>query len=699
MELYNPIGGNPIQNPHSHFNFPSGAKISFHHMEHEKNRYDWQGSQIPHICCKVDTNIVMADGKLKQAGKLVKGDKLKTLNGEGTVTFIGSPRKAECVSCIDGKGNEQIQTKDHKILTRSGWVSYDDIVCEPHQHHDMERPSQHHSSCISSLLFYKKLLSLPQYLLRSFYRFLHILRFWKLQQDHQPLSVISSYMGQQGLGICFESSVCDTLALLPRALGRHLRELLKPFFLLSEGCSFFFVQSGAAANGLLVSSQQDYPKNYSSCLRPYGEPTVYDSNNNQGHVLQLNGVVIQNRIDSLSCETGTIHKDIHYGLQYEHPYKHEAQIAEEGVCFSSVTMSPCGIHDVIDITVSPQCHYITQSGIINKNCFDEITHFTWKQFNYMLSRLRSGSGVKGTVKATCNPDPDHWIRSWIDWWIGEDGLAIPERSGVIRWFIVEGDEILWGDTAKELTEKYPHAIPKSFTFIRSSVFDNKILLEQDPGYLANLHALTRVEKARLLEGNWNIRATAGSYFKRGEFEIVDSVPANTNRVRAWDLAATKRKETAQDKERKSDDPDWTAGCLMSEHNGIYYIEDIQRFREEAPKVEGMIKNIASSDPRYTKVRLPQDPGQAGKAQAKSYIQALAGYDVVTYPVTGDKEHRATPLAAQVQAGNVKLVKGKWNEAFLIELENFPDGIHDDQVDAASDAFDELTNKKRIAGTW
>lgn len=331
--------------------------------------------------------------------------------------------------------------------------------------------------------------------------------------------------------------------------------------------------------------------------------------------------------------------------------------------------------------------------------YDEITHFTWTQFNYMFSRLRSMSGVKGRIKATCNPDPDHWLRGFIDWWIGEDGLAIAERSGVVRYVVVVGDEIIWGDTKEELLKKYPKLIPKSCTFIRSSVEDNKILLESDPAYLSNLHALTRVEKARLLHGNWDVRATAGSYFKRGEFEIVDAAPASARKVRAWDLAATKRKETAKDRERKSHDPDWTAGVLMSEHNGIYYVEHVEKFREEAPKVEWLVKNTADQDGDRVKIRIPQDPGQAGKAQAKGYIRTLAGYTVTTLPVSGDKEHRANPFASQVQAGNVRLVKGKWNDAFLTELENFPDGIHDDQVDAAADAFDELTSNNRRAGAW
>src|SRR6056297_1192112 len=111
--------------------------------------------------------------------------------------------------------------------------------------------------------------------------------------------------------------------------------------------------------------------------------------------------------------------------------------------------------------------------------FDELTHFTWRQFSYMLSRNRSVSGVKGQIRATLNPDPDHWARRFIDWWIDDNGFAIPERSGVVRHFIVQGDDTVWGDSREELEEKYPGSLPKSFTFIKSSLTDNKILMEAD----------------------------------------------------------------------------------------------------------------------------------------------------------------------------------------------------------------------------
>lgn len=315
--------------------------------------------------------------------------------------------------------------------------------------------------------------------------------------------------------------------------------------------------------------------------------------------------------------------------------------------------------------------------------FDEITHFTWKQFVYMLSRNRSTSGAKSRMRGTCNPDPDSWVRRFIDWWIDDEGFAILERSGVVRYFVIEGDDVIWADTEEELTDDNPKRRPKSFTFIRSSIEDNKILLESDPDYLANLQALTRVERAQLMDGNWNIRPSAGSYFRRSDFEVVGSAPSGGSIVRAWDQAGTEAK-------KDSDDPDWTVGFMMKKcPDGTYYCMGMERFRVDASKVDQKIKNTASQDGVNVKIRLAQDPGQAGKSQARAQTKMLSGYTVTAKPVTGDKETRAKPFSSQVEAGNVKVVRGDWNEAFFNELEAFPLAAHDDIVDAASDAFDDL----------
>lgn len=328
--------------------------------------------------------------------------------------------------------------------------------------------------------------------------------------------------------------------------------------------------------------------------------------------------------------------------------------------------------------------YDWQGSQIPLICFDEITHFTWKQVSYMFSRNRSTSGAKARIRGTCNPDPDHWIRGFIDWWIGKDGYAIPERSGVIRYFIINGDDITWADSEKELLNNHPGCLPKSFTFIKSSLDDNKILVDADPSYRANLEAMNRVEREQLLGGNWNIRPSAGMYFRRSYFEIVDAVPAGGDTVRAWDQAATK--PTAE-----NPDPDWTVGLKMNKVEGIYYIEHVERFRDSPGQVDQSIKNTAISDGKSVTVRLAQDPGQAGKSQASQQVKMLAGFNVKTKPVTGDKVTRAKPLSSQAEAGNVKLLRGPWNEAFITESEAFSDGAHEDQVDAAADAFDELTN--------
>jgi predicted phage terminase large subunit-like protein len=123
--------------------------------------------------------------------------------------------------------------------------------------------------------------------------------------------------------------------------------------------------------------------------------------------------------------------------------------------------------------------------------------------------------------------------------------------------------------------------------------------------------------------------------------------------------------------------------------------------EYAPAPEA--KNIVSFqdsyglfiDGKFVRGSIPQDPGQAGKAQSTYLIRQLAGYAYTASPETGDKETRAQPLAAQAEVGNVKLVQGPWVREFLDEISTFPVGKWKDQVDAASRAFNELVKNEPI----
>jgi predicted phage terminase large subunit-like protein len=326
--------------------------------------------------------------------------------------------------------------------------------------------------------------------------------------------------------------------------------------------------------------------------------------------------------------------------------------------------------------------------------FDELTHFSETQFFYLLSRNRSMCGVRPYIRATCNPDADSWVARLLAWWIDKDGFPIPERSGVIRWFIRINDALIWGDSREELIEKYGvpglsadddlQVKPKSFTFVPGKLSDNQALMKADPGYLANLKSLPLVEQARLLGGNWKIRAAAGLFFKREWVEIVDWVPANLDIVRAWDLAATEKVDT--------NDPDFTAGVKMGRDRvtGLTYVIHATQAQVSPLGVEQKIAAIAEGDGVGIRIRMPQDPAQAGKSQKSNFSrQVLPNYNVIFKTVKGDKVQRFGPFSAQCQAGNVKVLRGHWNEEYFSTLEAFPSEAHDDYADASSDAYSEL----------
>lgn len=329
--------------------------------------------------------------------------------------------------------------------------------------------------------------------------------------------------------------------------------------------------------------------------------------------------------------------------------------------------------------------------------FDELTHFTQKQFWYMLSRNRSMCGVRPYVRATCNPDADSWVAELIAWWINQEtGYPIPERAGVIRWFVRVGDRIIWADQPQDLAgyqalnedgEMAPIA-PKSLTFIPAKLTDNRALMKADPGYMANLMALPRVERERLLGGNWKIRAAAGLLFRRGWVQLVDEIPAGTRFVRGWDLAATPKTET--------NDPDWTSGTKIGKTpDGRFIIGHHTRIRGTPGDVERLLVNTAGQDGTKVRIALPQDPAQAGKAQAANLVKLLAGYDARCAPASGDKVTRFGAFSAQAEAGNVLVLRAPWNDEYFTSLEGFPDAAHDDDADSTSEAFNELIGKRAM----
>jgi predicted phage terminase large subunit-like protein len=351
--------------------------------------------------------------------------------------------------------------------------------------------------------------------------------------------------------------------------------------------------------------------------------------------------------------------------------------------------------------------YTYQGAQIPLLCFDQLEQFSAGQFFYLLSRNRSTCGVRPYVRATCNPDPDCFLAEFLDWWIGDDGYARADRAGKLRYFARIGERIAWADSPGDLVAQYPsffeevgqppETLIKSVTFIPASVYDNEILLRENPEYLANLLALPPVDRERLLRGNWKIREAAGLLFNRAWFEIVDAVPAGGREVRFWDFAATVRSMSARD-------PDYTAGVGMRDVSGVYYVTDCVAVRQGPAEVDRLVLNLAKQD-RHTvgatgasyAVRWELEPGASGKRDAARLVRMLAGFDARPVKPQGDKVVRAKPLAAQAVAGNVKLIRGKWVEQWLQHMHHQPDWSHDDIMDASSGAFNALIHRVRGRG--
>ena len=277
--------------------------------------------------------------------------------------------------------------------------------------------------------------------------------------------------------------------------------------------------------------------------------------------------------------------------------------------------------------------------------FDEVTQFTETMYQYLFSRLRrlEGSHIPIRMRAASNPGD-----------IGHDWVKR-------RWIL---------PTAAELKDL------KRF-FVPAFLEDNPHL-DQD-SYDAALNKLDPITREQLRHGDWDI-SISGGLFERAWFEIVDTAPSG-NQVRFWDLAATEAK--------KGSDPDWTAGVLMAMAGDQYYIKDVIRVRKKPGDVEALIRHTAQMDGIETRIYMEQEPGSSGKGVIATYAKLLAGYAFYGIPSSGSKTVRAQPLSAAASRGDVKVLNGTWLNAFLSELELFPNGAHDDQCDAAAGAYSQL----------
>lgn len=199
--------------------------------------------------------------------------------------------------------------------------------------------------------------------------------------------------------------------------------------------------------------------------------------------------------------------------------------------------------------------------------------------------------------------------------------------------------------------------------------------------LESLEAIRRAVGSRVFEALYQGRPTPleGGLFKRSWIRYGERFPDHARRVRYWDKAAT------------SGGGDWTVGVLMAEDEGRYCVEDVVRLQGSPQEVQARVRATAEMDGWDVSVRMEQEPGSSGVDVIDLYARRiLQGYDFRAEKVTGDKATRANGLAAAMEAGNVDLVRASWNRDLVDEMCEFPLGEHDDQVDAMSGAFRELS---------
>lgn len=350
---------------------------------------------------------------------------------------------------------------------------------------------------------------------------------------------------------------------------------------------------------------------------------------------------------------------------------------------------------------------------------DEGCLFEWEQLEFMMSRLRSESKYPSRMVISCNPDPDHKIREMIDWYLDDEGYPIPERDGVIRWFVTINDNYIWADSKEELIKKFgKKSKPRSFSFISSTIYDNPPMLINNPEYLSNLEGLNEVDRARFLHGNWDARPEGSNYFKRSFLKEVDCIPMGSTKVRAYDKAGTERSTGNKA-------PDFTAGIGVARDNdGFYYLfgdyhEDFidsgewstgteGRFCKKAGERDNIITKQAEHDGDDTTIIFSVDPGQAGISEFTTSSRELVsrGYIVEKDPTPGNKSKltRFSPFAQLAQNGFVRIVKKSFSvetyNALMKELESFNGerstaSRKDDWADATASGINFLEKKKVV----
>lgn len=306
---------------------------------------------------------------------------------------------------------------------------------------------------------------------------------------------------------------------------------------------------------------------------------------------------------------------------------------------------------------------------------DEATHFTEDMFWFLTSRNRSVAGIPPCIRMTCNPDAGSWLRKFIDYWVGDDGYPDPGTIGIHRYYRRIEGELIWADDREDLPESH---LAKSVTFIPATLADNRILMEKDKGYLANLESLPEHERDRYLLGNWDSVQQLGvwpsNYFTG---MMVDELPS-----KPW-------------LKIMSVDPSMGKDSMKGDYSAIDTLNFVGDVKEWCCFVDCFAERIDTSSLidvviEMYKIHKPDaiavEVNNFGGEWLIRLIEQAAA-EGITLPIwevnnTINKvirlQLRLTPL---LQQGKIRLIDSPGSRLLLKQAQEFPKSNHDDCIDS------------------
>lgn len=481
------------------FEFWNGSILHLCYCDSENDVEKYRGAEIHVLCCEESERVRMADGSLCRIADIRTGMVVQTLQGPRRVTWTGKRTRRPCVKArasYAGHISEQIHSTTHKLLTPCGWLSYDDIACE----------SLPALICESRRSGFSRKFFAP-----SANEYRNVSRFrgnpsLDLQRKRESAQLFQDLTDGPETAVCMEPLEMGTGCVASSNGNAALRQpfsgfsfpvvLAEPDPLSGEDACFASILHDAQPYVQNEYRDEDSLGDYHSsfrlsdeCLHPCSS-TVHDGAHIRGGVGQCNPR--RKLLDDL----GIIPEhSLYKSLRYCHPYTGEERTAEGVVRSGTCSVAPCGEKWTIDLTVEGENHYITESGFVNQNCIDELTHFSEYQYRFLRSRVRIAgltvpekyAGRLPRIETASNPGSvgHAWVkrtfvspRPAMEIW-----RAPPEEGGMLR------------------------------QFIPAKLQDNPYLMLEDPTYADRLRGMGTDDLVRaILEGDWDI--IAGQAFEK-----------------------------------------------------------------------------------------------------------------------------------------------------------------------------------------